>query len=207
MGDLRVVEVFADVVCPFTHVGLRRLTSQREARGRGDVVLRCRAWPLELVNGAPLDPALVAEEVAALRASVAPDLFEAFDADRFPRTSIPALSLAAAAYRVGLTTGEHVSLALRSAVFEEGRNLEDPAVLAAIAVDAGLGPDAAAVDEDAVRGDWEQGARRGVVGSPHFFVDGTGLFCPSLRITHDEHGFSIEFDRPGFDDFVARCFG
>jgi hypothetical protein len=57
-----------------------------------------------------------------------------------------------------------------------------------------------------VRSDWAEGVRRGVVGSPTFFVDGSGLFCPTLRITHDDRGFSIEHDGPAFDDFVARCF-
>jgi predicted DsbA family dithiol-disulfide isomerase len=204
-GGVGVIEVFADVVCPFTHVGSRRIVAERDARDRGDVVLRCRAWPLELVNGAPLDAALVAEEVVALRDSVAPDLFEAFDPARLARTSVPALSLAAAAYRVDMATGERVSLALRTALFEDGRGLQDPAVLAAIAVDAGLGPDAAGADEDAVRAAWEEGGRRGVVGSPHYFVDGTGMFCPTLRIARDQRGLTVELDPPAFEDFVTRC--
>src|SRR5262245_18171405 len=47
----RLIEVFADVVCPFTHVGLRRLVGYRERAQREDVAIRVRAWPLELVNG------------------------------------------------------------------------------------------------------------------------------------------------------------
>ena len=50
------LEVFADVCCPFTHVGLRRIVRRRAELGRDDVVLVVRAWPLELVNGVPLDP-------------------------------------------------------------------------------------------------------------------------------------------------------
>ena len=56
-----VIEVFADVACPFTHIGLRRLVEQRAALGRDDVTLLVRAWPLELVNGKPLDPAFIYE--------------------------------------------------------------------------------------------------------------------------------------------------
>jgi len=206
-----VIEVFADVVCPFTHVGLRRIAAERDARGRSDVALVCRAWPLELVNGAPLDPDLVAAEIAALRASVAPDLFVGFDPARFPRTSVPALSLAHAAYRAGTAAGERVSLALRRALFEEGRDLEDPEVLDRLATGVGLGPGVVAgVFADgagAVRADWREGSERGVLGSPHFFVDGVGLFCPTLRITHDDRGFSVELDEAGYEDLVARCFG
>ena len=49
------IEVFADIWCPFTHVGLRALAEERAHRGRTDVTLWVRAWPLELVNGAPMD--------------------------------------------------------------------------------------------------------------------------------------------------------
>ena len=54
-------------------------------------------------------------EIDALRATVAPDLFAGFDPKTFPRTSIPAFGLAAAAYRVDDATGEAVSFALRNA--------------------------------------------------------------------------------------------
>jgi hypothetical protein len=67
--------------------------------GRDDVVLRVRAWPLELVNGEPLDPTITAEHVDDLRTQVASDLFAHFDPDHFPRTSLRALAVAAVAYR------------------------------------------------------------------------------------------------------------
>lgn len=66
-----MIEVFADVVCPFTHVGLRRLVERRHELG-SSAVLRVRAWPLELVNGEPLAADVVAEEVRELREQVAP---------------------------------------------------------------------------------------------------------------------------------------
>ena len=114
------VEVFADVCCPFTHVGLRRLVQRRDEVG-GDLELVVRAWPLELVNGAPLDGDLIAEEIEELRKQVAADLFVGFDRARFPATSLPALELAAAAYRRDMPSGERVSLTLREALFERGR--------------------------------------------------------------------------------------
>src|SRR5205823_264116 len=96
------IEVFADVMCPFTHVGLRRLVSARDAAD-ATVRLRVRAWPLELINGEPLRVTLVAREIDELRAQVAPDLFTGFDAHTFPATSIPAFGLVAAAYAVNDT--------------------------------------------------------------------------------------------------------
>ncbi len=64
------IEVFADIVCPFTHVGLRRLTEARAGRETSPAV-RVRAWPLELLNGAPLGAELAAREIEALRAQIA----------------------------------------------------------------------------------------------------------------------------------------
>ena len=52
-GDL-VLEVFADVTCPFTHVGLKRVI-EHIASSERPIAVRVRAWPLEWVNGAGLD--------------------------------------------------------------------------------------------------------------------------------------------------------
>ena len=57
---MTTIEVFADIWCPFAHVSLRCVTEARDAAGRSDVAIHVRAWPLELVNGAPMDPAKAA---------------------------------------------------------------------------------------------------------------------------------------------------
>lgn len=199
------LEVFADVRCPFTHVGLRRVVERRAEAGGGPVLV-VRAWPLELVNDAPLDGDLVATEVDAIRDQVAPDLFGGFDRSRFPATSLPALALTAAAYERGDEAGERVALALRWAMFEEGRDVADPDVLAAIAAEHGVatpGPE----HHERVRADWHEGAGRGVQGSPHFVVAGEGFFCPGLDIDHDDSGFRIRPDREAFAAFLDRAFG
>lgn len=195
-----IVEVFADVSCPFAHVGLRRFVQQRALRSRDDLVLRVRAWPLELVNGFPLDPGSTATHVSELRDQVAPDLFAGFDAGSFPESSLEALGLAAAAYRVCDRVGERVSLALRDALFEAGRNIGDTAVLRAIAAEQGISvPTTDAVD--AVIADWEEGKRRGVRGSPEFFVKGRGYFCPTLDITRVGGQLRIVPDIDGLSAF------
>jgi predicted DsbA family dithiol-disulfide isomerase len=198
-----MIEVFADVCCPFTHVGLRRLVQRREGLGRrGDVVVR--AWPLELVNGEPVAAATVAEEVDALRAQVAPDLFTGFDPAAFPSTTLPALALAAAAYRTDRTTGERVSLALRDALFEDGRDVADAAVLTAIGRTFGIA--AQPVDDVTVLSDWEEGRRRGVVGSPHLFTAGHDAFCPTLEIERVDGDLRIEPDPAALERFVDLAF-
>lgn len=204
-ADVRTVEVFADVLCPFTHVGLRRLVAHRQ-RAAHDVVFRVRAWPLELVNGEPLAADFVAEEIDALRASVAPDLFTGFDPDAFPSTSRPALALSAAASRRDPVTAEEVALALRDLVFEQGVDVSDPGVLADVAGRFGVSVDPA--DDEAVLADHREGQARGVVGSPHFFTPDGSFFCPSLDIDHAPDGsLRIRFDQAGFDRFVDACFG
>jgi predicted DsbA family dithiol-disulfide isomerase len=204
LGD-RPIEVYADIVCPFTHVGLRRLVAARDARG-SHAPIRVRSWPLEWVNGAPVAADLVAAEITALRTAVAPDLFGGFDPARFPRTTIPALGLAVAAYRLGDVVGEEVSLRLRHALFEEGRDLTDPEELRAIGLESGVEPLAGPPAEAAVRSDWERGRARNVQGSPHFFVGERDWFCPSLRIRHEGSAFDVSVDRDALDDFYATAF-
>lgn len=199
------VEVFADVVCPFTHVGLRRIAERRSQLGSSLPVLRVRAWPLELVNGAPLDPDAVAQHVDELREQVATDLFCGFDRAVLPSSSLPALELVAAAYDVADTVGEQVSFAVRSALFEDGRDIADPAVLDAIARAHDVGERGAA-SRGAVLADFEDGKRRGVRGSPEFFLEGHGWFCPALRIDKVGDRLEIALDPDGFERFLTDCF-
>ncbi|MFN8026020.1 MAG: DsbA family protein [Acidimicrobiia bacterium] len=202
---MAVLEVYADVTCPFTHVGLHRLTEERDRRGRPDLHLRVRAWPLELVNGVPMDAHAVAEKAAALRESVAPDLFAGVREDAFPVTTLPALAFTEAAYRVGPEAGEQAALVVRDLVFEEGRDVGDPAVLAATAAALGV-PEPTDADRDAVLADYEAGRAKGVQGSPTFFVHGHGFFCPTLDIHKVGDKLEVEFDRDAFDAFVAEVF-
>jgi 2-hydroxychromene-2-carboxylate isomerase len=145
------------------------------------------------------------EEVTDLSQTVAPDLFTAFNSDLFPMTSLPALALAASAYRTGTHRGEHVSCALRHALFEEGRNISDTTELLRIVQLATL--DDIRTGEHDVQADYAEGRERGVIGSPHFFVGDEGYFCPTLAIERIDGHLSISFDAEGFNEFIDRCFG
>jgi predicted DsbA family dithiol-disulfide isomerase len=200
------IEVFAELACPFTHLALRRIVERRREEGRSTPVLRIRPWPLEWVNGAPLDAAHVGAEVRALRAQVTPDLFEGFDAGVFPATSLPGFRLVEAAYSVDQGTGERLSLALRGALFEDGRDIAEAAVLAEIAAAHGVGvPDETAERE--VRRAFTEGRERGVQGSPHFFVGGSSAFCPLLDIRRDNVGeLHITLDPIAVDELLDQWF-
>ena len=199
-----VSEVFADVVCPFTHVGLRRFVERRDEAGRTDLVLRVRAWPLELVNGKPMDPAFIDEEIEIIRESVAPDLFTGFEQSAFPSTSMPAFALAAAAYRTSDRLGEQVSLELRDLIFEQGVDVSDPEVLAELAAKHGL--EISDADRLAGSADHAEGSERGVIGSPHFFTPKGGFFCPALEVGRNEADeLYVNPDPVAFANFMEAC--
>jgi predicted DsbA family dithiol-disulfide isomerase len=205
LASEQIIEVFADVGCPFTHVGLRRFVEHRARLGRTDVVMWVRSWPLEVVNGRPLDPDFIAEEVVDIREQAAPDLFAGFRTESFPATSMPALALSVAAYEVDARTGERVSLELRDLLFEQGVDVADPNVIADLAGRHGItmpaDPNATVLAEHA------EGQRRGVIGSPHFFTPAGAFFCPSLDVGRDAQGhLRVHADPEGFESFLATCF-
>lgn len=203
------VEVFGDVWCPFTHVGLRELVEQRRRLGRDDVRLVVRAWPLELVNQSALAPEFVADEIAQLRSIVAPEMFAGFRTDRWPTSTLAPLRLTHKAYLMGDETGEAVALELRDRLFERGEDISQPAVLGAVAQAHGITADPS--DErsgrDVVAEEWAIGRERGVIGSPHFFAGGTDMFCPSLHIDNVDGHLRVEWDQTGFDRLLDACFG
>ena len=192
------VEVFADITCPFTHVGLRRL-----AELGGEVRVHIRAWPLEWVNGEPMAVDGVAIKVNALREQLGIDAFTSLRPDRWPSSTVPALNLVATAYERDAVVGFAVSLAVRDAVFERGHDVGDLQVLAGLAAEHDL-PVPGTEPHASVLQDYEDGRRRGVRGSPDFFVQGEEFFCPSLELGHDDDGGLVaRFDTAGFDRFMS----
>lgn len=203
---MRTIEVYADVMCPFAYVGLRAFEERRAERGAAEPIVVVRAWPLELVNGHRHDARHLAPEIEALRTEVAPGLFAGFDPDTFPGSTLPALAATAAAYRRSPAAGDAFALAVRVALFEEGRDVSDASVLADLArrLDVEEATDA---DRAAVEADLTAGRDRGVVGSPHWFTSTGDFFCPSLKIHHDGDLWDVHFDRAGFDTFLTDALG
>ena len=97
-----------------------------------------------------------------------------------------------------------MSLALRDALFERGRNIADPSVLRDIAASCGVEEPLAGVDDEVIA-DWRDGERRGVIGSPHFFGASGNWFCPTLTITHLDGELRMADNREGLDRFAAAC--
>lgn len=195
------IEVFAEITCPFAYVGLEHVVAHvAEIDASVDVIVR--AWPLEWVNGTGLDVAGVQTKAAALCDQLGIDRFAGLRPDRWPRTTIPALALAAASYDVDSATGLAVSTALRTSLFELGADISDRDTLADIAGahDVEFDPD----DDGAVRAEYELGRARGVKGSPHYFVADADFFCPALDLGRDADDHLIaRFDPDGLARFLA----
>ena len=208
MGEQRpnAIDVYADIWCPFAHVGLRCAREQRDQRGRDEVILRVHAWPLELVNGAPMEVSRTAAHIDELRHQVDDSLFAGFDPEAFPSSTIEALALVERAYAVDPKLGERASFAVRDALFEHGRDISDPAVLADVAESLGLELPTV-TDRELVIESWHEGQRRGVKGSPHFFGADSEVFCPTLDIARSEKGeMTIGLNIERLDAFLAQFF-
>jgi predicted DsbA family dithiol-disulfide isomerase len=187
------VEIYADIWCPFAHMSLQKVKDVRD-RIAPRVPLVVRAWPLEWVNGAPLDPETTAVHIAELRRDVVPTLFDGFDPGAMPTSTLRALALVEAANESDPWLGEWFSLTLREWLFERGRSI-DGVMLANLARDSGL--DESVIDGiGRVEKRFAEGRNRGVQGSPHFFIGDTGLFCPLLDIEADESGGLHFHERP-----------
>ena len=198
------IEVFADIVCPFTHVGLRRLRDMRAERD-SKTPIEIHAWPLELVNGEPVDRNVVAREIAALRASVAPELFAGFDRAAWPATSIPAFGLVTSAYAHDEATGEAISFAVRDALFEQGLDVADGDVLRHIGAPYGVEPLTPAA-ADAARAATSNAAAIGWCEGHHTSSSATAnWFCPGLHITGHGSTFDIEVAGDTMEEFYAAA--
>lgn len=196
-----MIEVFADIWCPFAYVGLLIVRDRRDQRAPGTEI-RVRAWPLELVNGHPMDVGKTTKNVRELRKQLGVPLFEGFDRHTFPTTTLPALALVAAAARVG--EDEAASYRVRSALWEEGRDIGDEDVVAALATEFGVTITDA--DRQTVLDDWHEGEQRGVKGSPHFFCGGRDEFCPSLALQRDDNGqLHVAPDPHRLEEFLESC--
>jgi hypothetical protein len=206
VGPLHIIEVFADVWCPFTHVGLKTVAAQLRDRKPEHPGVWVRSWPLEWVNGRPMNPIAAVGHANELRDQLSSDLFVGFDGSHFPHSTIPVLALVARGYREDFELGQSLSFEVRDWLFERGRDVADPATLASIATSFGLNepdPD----DYASVVTDWREGRSRGVLGSPHFYCGRLNVFCPSLEISTNPRNEGKEIHRniSRLSSFLDEC--
>jgi predicted DsbA family dithiol-disulfide isomerase len=198
-----VIEVFADVWCPFAHVGLTRLV-QRRSEADSTKPLWVRSWPLELVNNEGLTYDFVAEQVDAINEGIGTGLFVGLSNAAWPSTTLPALRLTCVGYEAGLSVGEAIALDLRRRLFELGQDIAHPDVLDEVAAQHGLVRPADPTDpeSDPPVTEWHIGKERGVQGSPHYFTKSANFFAPSLDIERVDGKLEVHADPAGFERFA-----
>ncbi len=203
---MTTIEVYADITCPFAHVGLKRVVqhiSDVSTPADAPIAVLVRAWPLEWVNGTPLTVEPVLVKARALTDQLGVDDFAGLRADQWPTSTIPALNLVAAAYERDATTGLAVSLQLRSMLFERGEDVGNVEVLARVAAEHDLETPPHDTSPR-VQADYDCGRERDVKGSPHFFVGSNDFFCPALDLGHDADGhLTARFDADMLAEFFA----
>ncbi len=181
------IEVVSDVVCPWCFIGKRRL---EKAIAMSDVKSSIRWRPFQLDAtippegkdrraylaakfGSPERIQRMHENVAAV--GEAEGIAFAFDRIAVSPNTLDAHRLIRWSAEAGLQ--DMIVEALFSAYFFAGRNIGDRSVLADIAAESGMDPDAIAArlasgeDLESVRGEIAEAQRIGVTGVPTFIID------------------------------------
>jgi len=184
------VEVWADVLCPWSYLGKRRLESALVLHGDADAIdVEWRSW--ELDSELPIEPALMTVERMVRSGRPRAAVLERF-AHIVSLGRAEGLELNLQTARPANSFDAHRLLVhaegrgLRGALMErllhayhtENRNLADHGVLAGAAHETGLDREAATAvlasgeHGDEVRSEQRRGAALGVAGVPTFVVDG-----------------------------------
>ena len=186
-----ILDVYADVVCPWCYVGERRLEAALSSRPELEVERRWRPFQLQPgipEGGMPWDVyarrkfggELNARGAFARLAEVGRGEGIRFDFDRVvsaPNT-VDAHRLILHAGEAGGETQWKTVEALFEAYFSDGRDLNDYEQLAAVAAGAGLDPDevrrylAGEEGKAEVRASQEEAYGRGIQGVPFYVFDG-----------------------------------
>ncbi len=181
MAQPLTIDVVSDVVCPWCFIGKRRL--ETALKHEGEVEVRWRPYQLDptipsegldrqsYMRAKFRDEARIAEIHARLRA-LGEEAGIAFDFEAIRRSpnTLDAHRLIRFASEAG--KADAVVERLFSDYFERGRDIGDPAVLAQVARDCGLGDIAERLASEAgareVQGEIAEAQRMGVEGVPFF---------------------------------------
>jgi predicted DsbA family dithiol-disulfide isomerase len=186
------IQIWSDLLCPFAHVAIHRLTVARDQLGLTDqVAFDHHAFPLELFNGP--HPRTGTDSEAVGLGQIEPDagfrLWTAPDWE-YPSTVLLAAEAVHAAKAQSLRAAEDLDRALRIAFWTHSRSIAHRAVILSVAEKAGT------VDVDALAKALDSGKHRADVmsdyavsqtdevnGSPHLFLaDGYGVSNPGISV-------------------------
>lgn len=186
------VQIWSDLLCPFAHVAIHRLTVAREQLGlTGQVHFDHHTFPLELFNGP--HPRTGTDSEAVGLGGIEPDagfrLWTAPDWE-YPSTVLLAAEAVHAAKAQGLHAGEELDRALRAAFWTDSRSIAHRAVILDVAKETAgvdVGELAAALDSGRhradVMADYAVAQTDEISGSPHLFLaDGYGVNNPGITV-------------------------
>ncbi|AOS64621.1 DsbA family oxidoreductase [Actinoalloteichus hymeniacidonis] len=205
-----VIVVFSDIWCSFAHIAVHRLHTTRARLGLTDRVrFDLRAFPLELLNGAPSPRAGTDSEVGRMGQQEPAAGWQLWQDKEYlyPSTTLPALEAVIAAKEQSLHASEQLDLALRRAFWAESRCISNRAVILAAAESTDAVDVAAlteALDDGRARrslsDDAAISATERVVCSPHLFLpDGTDHANPGIEV-HWEGDYGVGWPVVGKDD-------
>ncbi|WP_368680775.1 DsbA family protein (plasmid) [Rhodococcus opacus] len=210
------MDFWSDLGCPWASLAVHRFRAARAALGLdGQVQLRHRAFPLELINGRGTPKQTLDAEHEVLT-KLQPDLgwrSWTIDESLYPGSMLlPLEAVRAAQFEDvgGLRASEDLDAALRRAFYAESRPIHLHTEILAVAKDC------ESIDPDALSRHLEAGTARaqifedlrrwrdaGVQGSPHlFFSDGSSAHNPGVAIEwHRDSGgdwhVEVVSDDPG----------
>jgi predicted DsbA family dithiol-disulfide isomerase len=184
------IQIWSDLLCPFAHVAIHRLTAARDRLGL-PIRLDHRTFALELFNGPHSRPGTDSEAVGL--GQIAPEagfrLWSAADW-LYPNTVLLAAEAVHAAKAQGLQPSEDMDRALRKAFWTESRSIAHRQVILEVATETST------VDATALAEALDSGTYRAhvladhaiaktdaVTGSPHLFLpDGTSVHNPGINV-------------------------
>jgi predicted DsbA family dithiol-disulfide isomerase len=214
------IVVWSDIACPWATAAVHHLHVARARLGlEGAVTLDHRAFPLELLNSRPSPKVIIDAEVAVVGAIAVDFGFSLGSCDpaAYPSTVLLALEAVQAAKEQSLAASDRLDLALRRAMFADGRHVgmrhvvldvaarvpEVDAVALEAALDDGRG-------RRAVIDQWRAVPDSGIQGSPHLFLpDGTDVHNPGVTmhwVGPKPGGFPVvdAHDSSVYEDLLTR---
>ena len=186
------IQVWSDLLCPFTHVAIHRVMAARDKLGlTGKVRIDHHTFPLELFNGPHPRPGTDSEAVGL--GQIEPDAgFRLWTGPEweYPSTVLLAAEAVHAAKAQGLGPSEDLDRALRFAFWTHSRSISHRSVILEVAKETGT------VDVDALAEALDSGKHRAdvmsdytiaqsdeVSGSPHLFLaDGYSVANPGITV-------------------------
>ncbi len=157
----------------------------------GKLLLRWRAFPLEVINDRPAPRHIVDQEwpLVAVQEPLAP--CRGWPHDAYLRSTMPAFQAYASAYAQDPERARAYDLRLRRGFFYEGRRVDEVLVLVEIAAEAGLDPARVRADlesgkyEKAVMDDYREAMRlRDAEGLP---MTSPTLILPGGEVLHNPY--------------------